>query len=243
MIAYLNNNTQITMKKILLLIMLLPFMAAAQKTYTVSAKLPDLKAPAKAYLVLLKNGAWKEVDSVEIKAGKFQFTGSVDEPQNAMIAIRHNGAADSGYKRDSQGFMIENSKIAIVGKDSIGTAKITGSIADQENREREALIKVVTTKIIQLQKEFGKKDANGAYLKSGAERKMAGDSIQKLVAQNKAINVKFAEDHLNSFAGLYAYNMYVLDNKFEASQVEPLFHKFSASLKSSPLGKNTVEKN
>lgn len=230
------------MKKILFALLLLPFMAAAQKSYTISGKLPALKSPAKAYLVLLKNNAWKEVDSTAIKNGQFQFTGSVDEPQNALIAIRRNGAADSGRQRDTQGFFIENSKITMIGTDSISNAKITGSVADRENREREALMKPVTARIIKIQDEFGKKTADGAYVKSLEERKKAGDSIQKLVATNKQINWKFAESHLNSFMGLYTFNMYVLDSHFEAAKVEPLFNRFSAALKSSPLGLRTAEK-
>jgi thiol-disulfide isomerase/thioredoxin len=230
------------MKKTLILILLLPFMAAAQKSYTISGKLPAVKGQAKAYLVLLKNDAWKEIDSAEIKDGTFQFTGSVNEPQNAILAVRHNGAPDSGRQRDAQGFFIENSKIDMIGTDSISNAKITGSVADRESREREAMIKPVTAKIMKLQNEFGKKAADGTYIKSLEERKMAGDSIQKLVAKNKDISVKFAESHLNSFMGLYTFNMYVLDSKFEATKVEPLFHRFSAALKSSPLGLRTAEK-
>ncbi|MDR6785022.1 thiol-disulfide isomerase/thioredoxin [Pedobacter africanus] len=230
------------MKKILFSLLLLPFMAAAQKNYTLTGILPAVKGQAKAYLVLLKNNAWKEVDSTAIKNGRFQFTGTVDEPQSAMIAIRRNGAADSGRQRDALGFFIENSKITMIGTDSISNAKITGSVADLENSEREALMKPVTARIIQIQNEFGKKTADGAYVKSLEERKKAGDSIQKLVAKNKRINWEFAESHLNSFMGLYTFNMYVLDSHFEAAKVEPLFNRFSAALKSSPLGLRTAEK-
>ncbi|HMI01063.1 MAG TPA: TlpA disulfide reductase family protein [Pedobacter sp.] len=231
------------MKKILMSILtLLPFMAAAQKNYTISGKLPAVKGQAKAYLVLLKNDAWKEIDSAEIKDGKFQFAGSVNEPQNAILAVRHNGAADSGRQRDTQGFFIENSKIAMAGTDSISNANITGSVADQESHEREAMIKPVTAKIIQLQDKYGKKNSDGTFVWSVEDRKKAGDSVQMLVAKNKDISLKFAETHLNSFMGLYTFNMYVLDNKFDPAAMEPLFNQFSNELKSSPLGKLTVEK-
>ncbi|TCC96540.1 AhpC/TSA family protein [Pedobacter hiemivivus] len=229
-------------KSIFSILMLLPFVVAAQKSYTISGQLPAVKSPAKAYLVLLKNNAWKEIDSADIKEGKFRFTGSVEEPQGAIIAVRRKGAPDAGNQRDSQGFFIENSNISIVGNDAVENATITGSISDRENREREAMIKPVTAKIVKLQNEFGKKSADGAYVKSSEERKMAGDSIQKLVATNKDINLKFAKDHLNSFMGLYTFNMYVLDSKFDPAKEEPLFNRFSASLKTSPLGKRTIEK-
>lgn len=230
------------MKKILIVILLLPFMAAAQKSYTISGKLPAVKGPAKAYLVLLKNNAWKEVDSADIKDGKFRFTGSVDEPQNAIISVKRKGTANQGGERDSQGFFIENANISISGNGAVEDAIISGSQSDRESREKEALMKPVTAKIIKLQNEFGEKSADGTYIKSLEERKVAGDSIKNLVAMNKQINLKFAESHLNSFMGLYTFNMYVLDSYFDAAKVEPLYHRFSAALKSSPLGKQTAEK-
>lgn len=229
-------------KSLISILMLLPFVVAAQKSYTISGNFSALKEPAKAYLVTFQNGAFKETDSAVIKDGKFKFTGSVNEPQQAILAIRGNGMPDAGLKRDAQGFFLENSAISVVGEDFIKDATITGSASEKENREREALIKPVTAKIMALQNEFGKKNADGNYIKSIEERKMAGDSIQKLVAKNKDANLKFAESHLNTFMGMYTYNLYVLDSHFEADKVEPLFHRFSADLKSSPLGKRTAEK-
>lgn len=231
------------MKKLMIpILMLLPFVVTAQKNYTLKGNVPALKAPAKAYLVTLQADKWKETDSVEIKNGKFEFTGHVNEPQPALIAIKPLRFKQGAMTDDTKDFFLENAVITFDATDSIKNAKVNGSVADRENSEREAMISKVTAKIMILQKEYGKKATDGTYLKSVAERKMAADSIQKLVAQNKAINIKFAEDHLNSFAGLYAYNMYVLDSKFEAAKVEPLFHKFSPELKSSPLGKKTAEK-
>ncbi|TCD01664.1 TlpA disulfide reductase family protein [Pedobacter psychroterrae] len=229
-------------KSLFLFLSLLPLLAAAQKTYTISGKLPAVKGEAKAYLVLFKEGAWKEVDSAEIKGGKFQFTGSVDEPQGALLTVRQKGGTGAAAKRDSKDFFIENSKIVFNGTDAISTAKIDGSLADKENAEREALMKPVTAKIMKLQDEYGAKTADGAYVKPLEERKVAADSIQMLVKLNKEINQKFAETHLNSFSGLYTFNMYVLDSKFDPAIAEPLFHRFSAALKSSPIGLRTAEK-
>ncbi len=230
------------MKKLLFLLMLIPFMVSAQKTYSINGKLPGIKVPAKAYLVLYRDNAWKEIDSVEIKDGQFQFTGSVDEPQQAILAVKPSGAPRDKTPSDTQGFFIENSKISISGNDAIRNAIFSGSVADRESREKEALIKPVTANIIKLQNEFGKKNPDGTFIKPLEERKIAGDSIQKLVAMNKAINVNFAETHLNSFMGLHTFYINVLDSKFDPVVVEPLFNRFSAALKSSPLGLKTVEK-
>jgi thiol-disulfide isomerase/thioredoxin len=230
------------MKKLILFILLLPLMATAQKTFMVSGHIAGLKNPAKAYLVTLQKNAWKETDSVEIKKGRFQFTGSVNEPQQAIIAIRRTGPGNAGSQKDTKSFFLENSKIFINADQTMADAIVTGSTADQQNSEREAMIRPLTNKIMKLQDDFGKKAADGTYLKTLAERKVAGDSVQRYVAEIKAINLKFTERHTDSFMGLYTYNMYVLDNHFEPAKVEPLFQQFSAALKSSPLGLKTLDK-
>jgi peroxiredoxin len=230
------------MKKYIFLLLLLPFMAEAQKTYTVSGKLTSIKVPAKAYLVTYQNGSWQETDSVEIKNGKFQFNGSVPEPQQVMLVVKRADTPKNGYSIDSQGFFLENSKISIAGKDSVQNAVVTGSVSNREYKEEQTQVNPLINNIIQLQKITGEKSKDGAYVKSLEERKKASDSIGKLVVAIKNRHVKFAETHINSFIGLYIFNTYVLDSKFESAKVEPMFNRFSASLKSSPLGKSTIEK-
>ena len=229
------------MKKLFLMLSLLPFLAAAQQAYTLTAKLPNLKTPSKAYLAFIKNGAWVETDSTEVKNGKFQFTGQLDEPKNVIVAVRPANAT-SNSQRDYIGFILENAKVTLESQTTLADATVSGSLAEKEDKEREAMVRPLTAKIMSLQKEYGKKNAAGEYEKSLEDRKMAGDSISKLVAEIKSTNRKFAETHLNSYAGLAAYNLYVLDSKFVAKEEEPLFHRFSAALKSSPLGKRTLEK-
>jgi len=222
-------------KTIFSILVLLPFLAAAQKSYTLSGKLPGLKEPAKAYLVTLKDGKFEETDSVAVKDGKFQFTGNVDAPQQAIIAIKRQSASASGRQRDDLGFFLENSKIVFVGTDSIKNATVSGSVSDKEERELDALTKPLTNAIIQLNDDFRGKPKDEAW-------KKASDSVVKLVATIKDIKWKFAESHLNSFMGLYTYNIHILDSKFEPAKVEPLYHRFSPELKSSDLGKRTLEK-
>ncbi|MGF1926001.1 MAG: redoxin domain-containing protein [Bacteroidia bacterium] len=228
--------------KYIFILLLLPFMATAQKTYTISGTLSELKTPAKAYLVTIQSGAWKETDSTEIKNGKFQFTGSLAEPQQVIIAVKRTGSTQRANSRDTQGFFLENSHITLTASDSIQNAVISGSLANKESKDLEALTRPLTDKIIRLNNEFGKKNAEGAFLKSLDERKKAGDSVQKLVAEIKNVKIKFVETHFNSFMGLYTFNVHILDSKFDPIVVEPMFNRFSAALKSSPLGLQTVEK-
>ena len=224
-------------KSLISILMLLPFMVAAQKNYTLTGKLSDLKGPARAYLVTLQNGAWKETDSVQIKGGKFQFTGKVEEPQNALIAIKRS----ADQQRDNLSFYLENSRITFTGKDAIKDAIVTGSVSDREDRELAALVTPITNKIMKIQNEFTK-DHGVVEGKTVAQKKEAQDSLTSHVAQIKAIQQKFVETHLNSFMGLYTFNHSVLGSHFDSAAVKPLFYKFSPQLQSSPLGQLAISR-
>jgi thiol-disulfide isomerase/thioredoxin len=214
-------------KKILSLLLLLPVAAAAQKSFTISGKIAGLEQSAMAYL-----DYGNSKDSVKIKNGRFKFSGTVSEPVQAFLAVRRAGTKKQA---DYTVFWLENSKIAVVGTDSIENAIVKGSVTDRENKELESMVKPVTNNIVSLMKE--------ADTKPPVERKrMISDSIQLLVKQIKGIHRKFAETHPNSFMGLYAYNIHVLDSYADPVVAEPIFNRFSARLKSSPLGLRTLEK-
>lgn len=216
-------------------------MVAAQKSYTLSGSMPKLKEPAKVYLVTLQNGAWKETDSIELKNGKFQFVGAVDEPQQAILSIKRLGTPKAKADRDSQGFFLENSTIYFNGVDSIQNATITGSVSNQESMALEALTKPLTNKIMQLNNKYSKYNKNPINA-SAEERKKASDTVMNLVAEIKSVKLNFVKSHLNSFMGLYTFHYSILDSKFIPVEVEPIFNQFSMALKSSPLGKKTIEK-
>jgi len=229
------------MKKLFLILSLLPFFAIAQPGFILKGQLPNLKTPAKAYIAFIKNGAWVETDSTTVQNGKFQFTGKLDEPKEVIVAVRPTTGGDP-QKRDYIGFILENTNITLQSKTNLVDAEIIGSKSENENREREVLIKPLTAKIMSLQNQYGKKNKDGQFEYPIEIRKKAGDSVSQLVREIKNVNKRFVESHLNSYAGLSAYNLYVLDSKFVASEVEPLFHRFSTALKSSPLGQRTMEK-
>jgi peroxiredoxin len=228
-------------KTVLLIAALLPLSVMAQSGYTITGKMPGLTVPAKAYLVTLQNGAWKEKDSVAIINGKFQFKGIVNEPQQAILAVKRTSVAESRNQGDQVGFFLENSNIAFTATDSITKSKVTGSVADRESHELEALVRPLTNNIIRLNNKFSKYSKASASL-SAEERKIASDSVANWVTEIRNIKLNFVETHLNSFMGLYTYSYSILGSKFNPADVEPLFHKLSLKLQSSELGKRTAEK-
>lgn len=223
-------------KKVILLISgLLPLAVMAQGGYTISGKISQLKEPAKVYLAVEKPGRFEDIDSTVTKNGGFRFQGSIDVPTRAIISVKRTHPAGMKARPDQLGLFIENSKITISAKDSVKNAAVSGSVSDREEREESAAIQPLTNTIIKLNQEFHGKPKDAAY-------KKASDSVTHLVAEIRNIHLKFAESHLNSFMGLYIYNLYVLDSHFDPAKVGPLFQKFSPELQSSALGKNSIEK-
>lgn len=224
------------MKKLSVLILLLPFMAAAQKNYTISGNISGVKEPAKVYLAVVKNRAFVDTDSAVVKNGKFTLSGSVAEPTQAILTLKRLSPSADTRRRDYLAFFLENSAISIKSVDSIKNASVSGSVTDKEQNEVEAMIKPQTDVIIKLNDEFRGKPKDEAY-------KKASDSVTHLVAKNKAVYLNFAKSHLNSYMGLYVYHMNVLGSKFEPKEVgRKVFNQFSEELKSTELGKLTLEK-
>lgn len=213
----------------------LPLTMFAQKGYTITGKVGQLKVPAKAMLLTVQNGAFRNQDSVTIRNGTFQFKGKVDEPKQAIVSIVREGAKGAEASDDYVSFFLENSKITLKGTDSIKNASVEGSVAEKENKELEAAVRPFTQLIIRLNDAFRGKPKDDAW-------KRASDSVANAIAQIKLLNTRFAESHPNSFMGLYVYHYNVLGSKFNPAEVEPIFHKFSPALQSSPLGKSTLEK-
>lgn len=228
-------------KAILIIAGLFPLATMAQSGYTISGKMSASNGASKAYILTFQVNTYKDKDSVAIKDGKFQFKGSVTEPEQAIIEIKYKGARISGNQSDHVSFLIENSNISIVSTDSIKNAQISGSTAERERQELSALTTPFTNKIIKLQREFSK----GHELvggKTAEERKAASDSINSYVTQIRYINQKFVEAHRNTYMGLYTFNVSILGSKFDPMAVEPMFHQFSAQLQSSTLGRRIAER-
>jgi thiol-disulfide isomerase/thioredoxin len=222
-------------KNIILIVTgLLPLAVMAQSGYTLSGKISGLHEPSTIYLALQQGGSFTNKDSTEIRNGEFRFQGTVSAPTLAILSVKGiNSQAKA--RPDQLALYIENSKISISAADSIKNAVVSGSVSDRQNREQNAMIKPLTDIIIKLNNEFRGKPKDETYIK-------ASDSVASLVAAIKNIHLKFAESHLHSYIGLYTYNVYVLDTKFDPAKVEPLFHQFSSELQSSELGKRTLEK-
>lgn len=229
------------MKKIILLIAcLLPLAGMAQTGFTIKGKVGSLNSPAMAYLSYT-TGNKSMMDSAEIKNGKFQFKGKVQDPGSAGISIKHEQSATPKIRlKDVLPFYIENANMTITATDSIKNATIKGSIVNDENRELKALTQSVTDEMAAITKEFMAKTAAERLVE--AYRKPAAARLQALKEQQKQINMDFIAAHRNSYLALMVFNIYGLAYNFDPKIAETEFNKFSAALKSTDAGKMAMNK-
>ncbi len=190
------------------ILMLLPFMVAAQSVFTIQGKIGTLDSPSKAYLSY-ENDGHNAVDSAVLTRGRFSFKGNLSYPVSALLTIKHDAIGRSGSVRpDFLKFYLENSDIRLTAKDSISHAMIKGSPINEDNRVLSAM--QVPYRI---------------HETIGANRKRT-DSVNRL----------FVSLHPNSYISMRIFKQ-TLTNNFNPDTAEAKFARFPENLKLSPLGK------
>jgi peroxiredoxin len=223
------------MKKLILsAAMILPFAAMAQQGFTINGKVGALNAPAKAYLIYRTPGG-QFADSTNIVNGAFTFKGQVEVPVSANIRIKHVQATAARTPLDVLGFYIENKAISITAKDSVKHAVITGSPVNDDNAKLTAMLKPAVAKMEALQAEYASKTdedrKNEAYMQTIYARS------EKIEKEMQDLSQGFINSNPNSYVALNAFRS-VLGYDIDPTTAEPAFNKFSAELKSTPLGKS-----
>ncbi|MDE1192774.1 MAG: TlpA disulfide reductase family protein [Arachidicoccus sp.] len=198
----------------------------AQKGYVVHGDIQGLNEP---YLYLSRPaGDSAHIDSAKVVNGKFTFTGSVNEPTQAVIM----------NKEQSKGFQLylENSNITVTGKaDSLRRVKITGSATQKDVDD----LKSATTNINKQEQELYAKYKEAESNKDTASQKLYEQQFDSLNNASTAINKQFIKDHPKSFVSLgllqqIAYGMNYND-------LNTSFNSLDASVKNSSKGKKYAE--
>lgn len=228
------------MKKITLIAMcLLPAAVMAQGKFTITGKVGNLGAPAKAYLAYGPRAS-QITDSTNITGGKFSFTGSLTGVGQASIMIKHDAApAQRGVRPDALVFYIEPKTIEITSTtDSVKHAVIKGSKVNDDNAKFKALTKSASDKNAALMSEYYSKTPeerkDEAYMKTVYSR---DEAIRK---EMDGLSKQFYAANLDSYVGLVAYQSTMnIDADLKGTEAE--FNKFSAAVKATDLGKNIAQ--
>ncbi len=226
------------MKYGILFFFCLPLLSAAQengKTFRLRGKLTNLKyQPEWVFLQYQADGSWK-TDSVEVKEGKYQFTGKTAEPVLARIRVRYK-PVEQGTKipmvgsRDMAAVFIQPGKIKVSAVDSFSNIKVKGSSVHKAYtrlRDQEKPYEDRMKPLIEQYREFAK--AKDLVNQQKTEEQI--DAIDK--EKNENVYGAFVKNNPASPLGLYALKQYA-GWDIDADKIEPLFNNLSAASKEYP---------
>jgi len=228
-------------RAILTAVLLSPVVLFAQgeKPFTINGTVAQLQKQAKVYLNIRK-GDDNTLDSAEVKDGKFAFKGTIKEASMAsLMMVISDPAADmpKGSKRDVLPLFLDNGDITITAQDSISTATVKGSEANDAFLQLNGMLKEVDTQMRTLQKEYRE-----LYMAKDEEgMKKLEPRFDSLEAQEKTIMRAYLDKNPGSPIAMFALNQYA-GYEINPADVEPVFKKLDKKIKNSASGKAFVQR-
>ncbi len=228
------------MKRWIFSLAVLPLMANAQTDtakFTVTGKIGNLNAPAKAYLIY-KVGANQTADSSTIVNGVFNIKGDVLEPEMAQLAIDHKGIGlqKLGEQKnvDVLAFFLSNENIKINSTTDSVKHAVVSDLLNNESKELKAQLSQVEDEAKKLQAEFAAatpEKQNSLAFKNSLQAKA-------VILQNrqKQILKSFITGHTNSFLSIIALSM-LGSHAADMAEMENLYSLLSPQLKNTQTAK------
>ncbi len=208
-----------------------PFLASAQTAnYDLKGKIGTVGAPAKVFLIHREQGK-NITDSAALLAGNFEFKGNINAPTQALLLVDHTGGGLNSLGRgaDVLNLYLENGTIAVNGKDSVKTAKITGSKLNDDNAKLAAAIKPVLDKAQVLNTQYQQS--------SEADRPKLAEKFSELQNEQKVILKAYIQQHPASFVSLDALRSFGGPSP-NYSEVMPLYSTLAPAIQNSDNGKD-----
>lgn len=229
------------MRKLLLALLLVPFLTKAQDKFDLKGEIKNLKTDKTVYLIHI-DGRNEKLDSAKTVSGKFEFNVDLTSPSLAILLLDHTGndLNTKGTPKDIYRFFIEPGEATLTAKDSIKTAKIKGLAIADEYAALNASTQKVEDGLMALNKEFlalnDKEKSKEDVVKGFQDRYLA------LLADRKAVIAEFVEKNPNSYVSLYSLNTDLATEDMNVPQVEKAYNALSDKLKATPLAKAVEQK-
>jgi len=205
---------------------------AQSATYTLSGKIGQLSAPAKAYL-MYSNEAGRQTDSTTINDGIFTFSGPLSEPKSAYLIVNKKG---TGIRSNDVGYIdlyLEAGNISVVSPDSINNAKIAGGSINADNAKLKIALEPTNEKMKALNKDYQAASPEKRKTKEFSDDiEKRSDAIEK---EQKAVYLAFIKANPNSLMSMFALKNYA-GSVPDVTEVEPVYNSLSASVRSSKMG-------
>lgn len=181
------------------------FNAAAQShNFEIDGRSGQLNNPAKAILIYKLDGK-RTMDTSDIKDGHFQFTGSVNGPVSAVLAIAPYGKLDHDAQRTS--FFLDKGKTVINSSEDLSDISFHGNTASEDYNVYQTI-----------SRELYKADDS--------------DTIKDITPQRIALS-KFISEHPRSVVSIRALTTlsYTARKKADFSEIAKLSKQLSPVIK------------
>jgi len=215
------------MKKILLLaILAINIIGCSTKDYQISGEFSDNRYEnAKIYLGERINREWVKSDSVVVKNGKFEFSGTVDSVKVCYLWL---DATPEQGSTEKYAFILESGKLTVK-TDSVGTINVNGTKQNEILTQYKAETGSVMARADDVIRKFeaASKTDSSAILKDTVDAQ-----VKKLIDENTQIEVKYALNNVNTMVGSHIFMNTFYD--FTLEQKEALFAKMDAQTRTIP---------
>lgn len=192
----------------------------AKNEFTIKGSIAGVET-GKVYLQKLVDGRPESVDTADVVAGKFTFTGVMP-----LADIRFLRLNEQDYFAQ---FFLENAGVTVTAnKDSLRGTKITGSPSQDVFQvyitEMDKLNKDVTA----LQEKYQTAMSTG----NTSEADKARIDYQAMIENNKVYTKNFVKEHTNSVVSPYI-TLVQLSSQVEASELDSIVSKFAPEISTS----------
>ncbi|MDP9077073.1 MAG: AhpC/TSA family protein [Bacteroidota bacterium] len=205
---------------------------AQNESYTLKGTMGRLQPPAKAYL-FFGSAAGAKTDSATFHNGKFNFSGTLDQPRQAVLYVSKKGAGLASSEDGSVVFYLESGNIYIRIPDSIQNAAVLGGPVNSGNNQLNKALRKNNAGLKKLRENYAAKSPQQMNVKG------TRDSLTKqtdlLIAERKSIYRAFIKKHPASMMSLFALKSFQVPVA-NVNEVEPMFHLLSASVRMSLAG-------
>lgn len=224
------------MKRLTLLIALMPFMAFAQAAFTVKGTGDAFKNGYKMYLIYKEDGKTK-FDSAIVNNHAFEFKGTINSITKATLYKNENPMLIE-YSHDAGTVYLEAGNIVISAKDSLSRAPVLGTPTNADYTTlRDALLPI--------EQKYKKQVDNFEALTPAQKADI--NNVAAIRAVNKQLNkemepVKFAfiKAHPNSYISLVTLNE-LARNVNISDEVNDAYLNLALAIRQTTLGQSLAQ--
>ncbi|MDR6785231.1 peroxiredoxin [Pedobacter africanus] len=229
------------MKNLLSILIVLPFMAVAQKPFSINGNVKYLKNGDKIYLAYTAD-AKQLFDSALVNNGFFKFNGTISEPASAYLFLNINPYVTrpkSGEELDMLSFFVEPGQLNLSATDSLQNSVVSGGPINADYVKLKALAKPFDEKNKSLSARYTKLSEEPQQDKKAMEG--IAEAYSKNELEKLAIKRSFVQKNPPSYLTLQLL-LELMDNAEYLSEVKKSFNALHPELKATALGKSLAEK-